>query len=143
MTPKTEHTEPANTYAGDLYVYDGECAMCSRFVHFLVKHDRGNHFALMTAQSALGRAVYRTAKLDPDLMETALLRVNGRLYKNLDVFTETLVALGGVWKTAIILRGVPRPISDWIYRRIANNRKLFQRDTCPIPSPEVRARLIE
>ncbi|MEM7662634.1 MAG: DCC1-like thiol-disulfide oxidoreductase family protein [Pseudomonadota bacterium] len=129
--------------SGDLYVYDGECALCSRFVHFLVKHDQSEQFALMTAQSEQGRAIYRTANLDPDLMETALLRVNNRIYKNLDVFTETLVALGGIWKTAIILRLLPRPISDWIYRRIANNRKLFQREVCPMPSAEVRSRLIE
>lgn len=129
-------------YTGDLYVYDGECAMCSRFVHFLVKHDRDGRFALMTAQSDTGREIYRAANLDPDLMETALLRVDGRIYKNLDVFTETLVALGGVWKAGRLLHLVPRPVSDWIYRRIANNRKRFQRGQCPMPSRDVRARLI-
>lgn len=139
MTGTTE----LSTYTGDLYVYDGECALCSRFVHFLVKHDHKQRFALMTAQSDRGRKIYNAANLDPDLMETALLRVDGQIYKNLDVFTETLIALGGVWKTAIVLRILPRPVSNWMYRRIANNRKLFQRDTCPMPSAEVRSRLIE
>lgn len=117
--------------------------MCSRFVHFLVRHDRKERFALMTAQSDTGRETYRDAALDPDLMETALLRVNGRIYKNLDVFTETLIALGGAWKLAIVLRILPRFVSNWIYRRVANNRKLFQRGTCPLPSAKVRARLID
>ena len=130
-------------YDGDLYVYDGACVLCSRFVHFLVKYDRRRRFRLMTAQSDQGRRVYETAGLDPDAMETALLRVNGRVFKNLDVFTETLVALGGIWRSAGVLRILPRPISNWLYRRVANNRHSLFRGTCPVPSPDVRARLIE
>lgn len=127
----------------DLYVYDGECAMCSRFVRFLVSHDPGAQFALMTAQSDAGRAIYVAEGLDPDLMETALLRVDGVVYRNLDVFTETCVALGWPWKAVGVLRILPRPIADWLYRRVANNRKAFQRGACPLPTPEIKARMIE
>lgn len=129
--------------AGDLYIYDGDCALCSRFVRFLVAHDPGGRFGLMTAQSEAGRAIYRAEGLDPDLMETALLRIDGRVYRNLDVFTETLVAIGWPWKAAIVLRVLPQPVADWLYRRIANNRKRFQRGSCPLPTPEIRARIIE
>lgn len=127
----------------DLYVYDGECALCSRFVRFLVARDPAGRFALMTAQSEAGRAMYAAQGLDPDAMETALLRIDGRVYRNLDVFTETLAVLGWPWKIAVILRVLPRPVSDWLYRRVANNRKLVQRGQCPLPSAEIRARLIE
>jgi len=127
----------------DLYVYDGECALCSRFVRFLVAHDPEGRFALMTAQSKAGRAIYRAEGLDPDAMETALLRIDGRIYRNLDVFTETLVAIGWPWKAAGLLRALPRPVAGWLYRRVANNRKLLQRGQCPLPSDEIRARLIE
>lgn len=128
-------------YAGDLYVYDGDCALCSRFVHFLVAHDPEGRFALATAQSETGRALYRQEHLDPDAMETALLRIDGRVYRNLDVFTETLVAIGGMWKAALVLRWLPRQFSDWIYRRVANNRRRFQSGNCPLPTPEIKARL--
>jgi predicted DCC family thiol-disulfide oxidoreductase YuxK len=127
----------------DLYVYDGECAMCSAFVRFLVARDPDARFGLVTAQSETGRGIYRAEDLDPDLMETALLKVGGRTYRNLAVFTETLVALGWPWKLAIVLRALPRPVSDWLYRRIANNRKRFQKGACPLPSAEIRARLID
>lgn len=131
------------TYTGDLYVYDGDCAICSRFVRFLVANDPDGRFALATAQSETGRAIYREEGLDPDAMETALLRIDGKTYRNLDVFTETMVALGGIWKLAGVLRALPRSVSDWLYRRIANNRKRFQRAACPLPTPEIRARFLD
>ena len=127
----------------DLYVYDGDCALCSRFVRFLVAHDTAGRFGLMTAQSDAGRRIYVAEGLDPDLMETALLRVNGRVYRNLDVFTESLALMSWPWKAAIILRVLPAPVANWLYRRVANNRKLLQGKQCPLPTPEIRARLIE
>lgn len=130
-------------YIGDLYVYDGDCALCSRFVRFLVANDPAGRFALATAQSETGRAIYVAENLDPDAMETALLRIGGRVYRNLDVFTESLVAFGGIWKAAMILRLLPQPVSDWLYRRVANNRKRFQGSSCPLPTPEIKARLLD
>lgn len=127
----------------DLYIYDGNCALCSRFVRFLVSHDPEGRFALMTAQSASGRQIYIAQGLDPDAMETALLRIDGRYYRNLDVFTESLAVLEWPWKAAGALRMLPSPLANWVYRRIANNRKLFQGTACPVPTPEIRARLIE
>ncbi|HCE24988.1 MAG TPA: hypothetical protein DF282_21110, partial [Hyphomonas sp.] len=49
----------------DLYIYDGDCALCSRFVRFLVAHDPEGCFALMTAQSSAGRKIYIALGLDP------------------------------------------------------------------------------
>ncbi|CUS55443.1 MULTISPECIES: thiol-disulfide oxidoreductase DCC family protein [unclassified Hyphomonas] len=127
----------------DLYIYDGDCALCSRFVRFLVAHDPEGCFALMTAQSSAGRKIYIALGLDPDAMETALLRIDGRHYRNLDVFTESLAVLEWPWKAAMVLRWLPSPLANWLYRRIANNRKLLQGKSCPVPTPEIRVRLIE
>ncbi len=127
----------------DLYIYDGDCALCSRFVRFLVAHDPEGRFALMTAQSSAGRKIYIAQGLDPDAMETALLRIDGRYYRNLDLFIESLAVLKWPWKAAIVLRWLPSPWANWLYRRIANNRKLLQGRTCPVPTPEIRACLIE
>lgn len=126
-----------------LYVFDGECLLRSRFVHFLVKRDRIRRLKLATAQSPAGRAEYVAIGLDPDAMETAILRVGDRTWINLDLFIEGLALCGWPWKAVRVLHILPKPCSDWLYRRIANNRKVFNRGICPIPIPEVRARLIE
>jgi len=128
---------------GDIYVYDGDCLMCSRFVRFMIDHDKTGRLQLATAQSETGRVIYVEEGLCPDAMETAILRVNGRTWTNLHLFTEGLAYCGWPWKLARVLHLLPRFASDWIYRRIANNRKLFNRGTCPMPTNEMRARLID
>lgn len=129
--------------ADALYVYDGECLLCSRFVRFLVKHDRKQELRLATAQSAAGRAIYREHELDPDEMSTAIFQVGDRTWINLDLLIEGLAWCGGPWKAARLLHVLPGFLSDWIYRCIARNRKLFNRGQCPMPSPEMKARLLD
>ncbi len=126
-----------------LYVYDGECLLCSRFVRFLIKRDPNGALKLATAQSELGRSVFRAEGLDPDLMETAILKVGDRTWTNLDLFTEGLAMCGWPWRLARVLHILPLGVSNWLYRRIANNRKRFNRSECPMPTPEMRARLID
>jgi len=126
-----------------LYVFDGQCLLCSRLVGFLVKRDRNQCLKLATAQSAAGRAEYISIRLDPDAMETAILRIGDRTWVNLDLFIEGLALCGWPWKAARFLHILPRSFSDWLYRRIANNRKRFNHGICPMPTPEIRARLIE
>ena len=126
-----------------LYVYDGECLLCSRFVRFLVKRDPDGALKLATAQSEFGRSVYVAEGLDPDLMETAILKVGDQTWINLDLFTEGLALCGWPWKLARVLHILPRGVANWLYRRIANNRKRFNRSECPMPTPEMRARLID
>lgn len=127
----------------DIYIYDGDCAMCSRFVRFLVARERTGRLRIAAAQSACGRKVYLEEGLCPDAMETAILRLDGRTYVNLDVFIEGLALCGGLYRLAGVLRILPRPVADWLYRRIARNRKLFNRGVCPIPTPEMKARQID
>ena len=126
-----------------LYVYDGDCALCSYFVRFLIRHEKTGRLRIATAQSAAGRAVYESEGLCPDTMETAILRVNGKTWINLSLFIEGLALCGWPWKIARILHFLPTPVSNWLYRRIANNRKLFNAGVCPTPTDEIRARLIE
>lgn len=126
-----------------LYIYDGECLMCSRFVRFLVRHDADGQLQLATAQSEEGRAAYRAEGLCPDEMSTAIFKVGDKAWINLDVFTEGLAFCGWPWRAARILHVLPAPISNWLYRRVANNRKLFNSGTCPMPTPEMRARMID
>ncbi|MEO1188475.1 MAG: DCC1-like thiol-disulfide oxidoreductase family protein [Pseudomonadota bacterium] len=126
-----------------LYVYDGDCLLCSHFVRFLVRHDRNQALKLATAQSATGRNIYIEEGLDPDAMETAILRIGDRTWTNFDLFIEGLAFCGWPWKSARVLHILPTFLSDWIYRRIANNRKLFNRGQCPMPSAEMKARMLD
>ncbi len=54
--------------------------------------------------------------------------------------------LGNFWSFAgLVFGALPRPMRDWIYSVVARNRyRVFGRyDTCPVPSPDHRARFLD
>jgi predicted DCC family thiol-disulfide oxidoreductase YuxK len=132
-----------------LLLYDGVCALCNGSVQFLMKHDRLDRFRYAPLESSLGREVL--ARFDihtfPDgvvLLTEALTR-REHLYQRSDAVAEALLRLSAAWRPAgRALRLVPRPWRDWGYGIVARFRyRLFGRyDTCPIPSPEQRGRLL-
>lgn len=137
-------TSQAVPAAGPLIVFDDVCVLCSRFVQWVIRHDREKRFRFTPAQGPLGQAVYRELKLDPVNFETNLLVVDGVVYGKLAAIIGIAVRLGGVWRAAAALRVLPGPVGDWLYDRVARNRyALFgKRETCWLPSPDLADRFV-
>ncbi|AZO72586.1 MAG: DUF393 domain-containing protein [Mesorhizobium sp.] len=137
---------PGQAYAADqpLIVFDGVCVFCSGFVQTIVKLDRDKRFRFATAQSPFGEALFRKYGLPTDNYETNLAVIDGEAFTKLDSFVAVMAALGWPWRAARLLLVLPRPLRDWLYDRVAKNRyALFGRkDSCDIPSAELRERLI-
>jgi predicted DCC family thiol-disulfide oxidoreductase YuxK len=132
-----------------LLLYDGVCALCNGVVQFLMKHDRQDRFRYAPLQSNPGREVL--ARFDihtfPDgvMLLTDALTPKEHLYRRSDAVACGLQLLGGGWRVlGTVLRLVPRPLRDWGYGIVARLRyRLFGRyDTCPLPPPEQRSRLL-
>jgi predicted DCC family thiol-disulfide oxidoreductase YuxK len=133
-----------------LLLYDGVCALCNGVVQFLMKRDHPDRFRYTPLQSELGREVL--ARFDihtfPDgvMLLTDALTPTERLYQRSDAFTEALQRLGKPWWRLVgkTLALVPGPVREWGYGIVARFRyRLFGRyDTCPVPSPEQRGRLL-
>jgi predicted DCC family thiol-disulfide oxidoreductase YuxK len=128
-----------------LIVFDGVCVLCTGFASFVLKRDTGFAFRLTTAQSPLGQALFRHYGLDTETYETNLVLVGGRPHAKLDTVIVVGRHIGGIWKALSLLRLLPRPLADWVYDRVAQNRyALFGRtESCMIPPPEWRTRFIE
>ncbi|RWI85866.1 thiol-disulfide oxidoreductase DCC family protein [Mesorhizobium sp.] len=127
-----------------LLVFDGVCVFCSGFVQIVLKIDRNKRFRLATAQSPLGEALFREHGLPTEDYDSNLAIIDGAAFTKLDSFVAVMAALGWPWRAARLLIVLPRPLRDWLYDRIAKNRyALFGRkDSCEIPSAELRQRLI-
>jgi predicted DCC family thiol-disulfide oxidoreductase YuxK len=135
-----------------LLLYDGVCALCNGLVQFLMKHDKLDKFRYAPLESGLGREVL--ARFDihtfPDgvMLLTDALTVREHLCQRSDAVAAALQLLGGpggMWGLAgRALRLLPRRLRDWGYGIVARFRyRLFGRyDTCPIPPPEQRSRLL-
>lgn len=134
--------------ARQLVLYDGTCGLCARSVQFLLDHDRAGvlHYAPLQGETAAALIVRHRLPGDLETMvfvrdagtpaETAFLRSDASL--------ETLSALGGFWRLARLLKGVPRPLRDAAYRWVAHHRYGWfgRADSCRLPVPELRARFL-
>ena len=109
-----------------------------------IARDAGKRFRFTSAQGPLGQALYSDLGLDTANFETNLLVVDGVVYGKLRGLIEILMRLGGIWRTAAVLRVLPARLGDWLYDRVATNRyRLFGvRETCWLPSPDLADRVI-
>ena len=127
-----------------LIVFDGVCVFCSGFVQLIIRLDRKKRFHFATAQSSFGEALFRRHGLPTDDYDSNLAIIDGAAFTKLDSFVAVMSALGWPWRAAKALLILPRSLRDWLYDRVARNRyTLFGRkDSCEIPSAELRQRLI-
>ena len=109
----------------------------------MARYDRKARFSFVTAQSEKGRTLYRCYGLDPDLMETNIVIVDGVVHVRMAAFATAVRAIGWPWRMFAVLGYIPRPLSDWLYDRIARNRYLFGRRNCVLPSEELRGRIVD
>lgn len=130
-----------------LVLYDGVCGLCDHTVQTIIKLDIDSKLALSPLQ---GETAAGVRQRHPQLLnEDSIVLVTGtgtdeRVFVKSDAALKILQEIGGVYRIAAVLEGIPRPIRDGIYAWVARNRyKWFGKfDTCKIPDAAVRARFL-
>jgi predicted DCC family thiol-disulfide oxidoreductase YuxK len=127
-----------------IIVFDGHCALCSGWVSFVLRHDRAAAFRLLPAQTALGAALYRHYRLDPEDYETNILIADGVAFFKSESAIRMLERLGAPWSWARGLRLLPASLRDWLYEIVARNRLRWfgRRDQCFISAPRYEDRFL-
>lgn len=128
--------------------YDGVCAFCNGVVRFVLERDPLERFRFAPLQSDYSAAVLARHGRDAGELDTVALLLEAgteseRLLVRSDAALEIFRRLGGAWSLLAALRLVPRGLRDAAYNAFVRRRyRWFGRyDACPIPSPELRARL--
>ena len=109
----------------------------------MAAHDKHTGFSFVDAHSKTGRDLYQHFGLDPDLMETNIVILHNRAYTKMASFTAAISCLGWPWKALVVLNILPAQVADWLYDRIARNRYRIGRRKCPLPSAELKGRLLD
>lgn len=126
-----------------IIVFDGHCALCSGWIDFLLKRDRGA-FRFLPAQSPLGEAIYAHYGYKSDDYDTNILIENGLARVRSDGTLAMFARLPWPWRIVSVLRILPESWRDWGYERIARNRIRWfgSRDSCRLPSADEKARFL-
>ncbi|HTS38076.1 MAG TPA: DCC1-like thiol-disulfide oxidoreductase family protein [Candidatus Solibacter sp.] len=134
-----------------ILLYDGVCGLCNRLVQFILRRDRKAIFRFAALQSPLAANILSRHNANAADLDTLYVVLNQNepnetLLARSDAVIFILNHLPGMWPIAgFKLRFMPRWLRDWGYGVVAHNRyKIFgRRDSCPLPTPETRARFLD
>ena len=129
-----------------LYFFDGHCVLCSRFVAFCLRRDPRGRLKFASTQSATGTRVVAALGLPGDTLDRTILLLDGD--EVLARSAAVLRALRYLEGPARLLRPLillPAFLRDPLYDLVARNRIRWfgRRDSCLVPSPEMRSRFID
>ena len=129
----------------NLVLFDGVCNLCNASVKFIIKRDKRDKFYFASLQSNFGKAQLKKFGLSIDEFFSVVLIKDHRVFLRSNAALEIARDLSGLWPWLYALKIIPVFIRDFFYNLISKNRyRLFgKRDTCMLPSPELKARFIE
>jgi len=134
---------------GPVLLYDGLCGFCDTTVQFILRHDRNKTLRFAPLQGDYARHVIARHPELGGVDSLILVDHDASGVERVHVRSSGALAvaryLGGPWHLARATAIVPRFIRDLAYDGFARIRyRVFGRhESCPIPSPEQRARFID
>jgi predicted DCC family thiol-disulfide oxidoreductase YuxK len=126
-------------------LFDGVCNLCNGSVLFVIKRDTHSVFHFAALQSDFGKKQLNKLGVSQSDFDTVLLLKQGRVYKKSNAALEIAKDLSGLWPMLYMFKIVPTFIRDAVYTFIANNRYQWfgRKESCMIPTPELRARFAD
>lgn len=126
-----------------IVMFDGECNFCDSSVQFIIKRDPQGYFKFAALQSEAGLELKEKYGISNHI-DSFILIEDEIVYKFSDGALRVCKNLNGLWKYLYIFILVPRPIRNSVYKFIAKNRYRWfgKKESCMIPSPEVRSRFL-
>jgi predicted DCC family thiol-disulfide oxidoreductase YuxK len=128
-----------------LILFDGVCNLCNGFVNFLIVRDKKNKFQFGSLQSAKVQSILSEYQHSYNDISTVIVIENNKLYSHSTAVLKIVRKLGGAWPLLYVFIIIPKPIRDFFYKLVAKNRyRMFgKKDTCMIPTPELKAKFVE
>jgi predicted DCC family thiol-disulfide oxidoreductase YuxK len=126
-----------------IILFDGVCNLCNGWVRFVVERDPEGTFRFAPLQSDTAERVLAERDTPEDLDSIVLVESDAVLVKSNAVF-RILAGLRPPWPLLRVFRFLPRFIRDSVYDAVARRRYRWfgRRETCMIPTPDIRERFL-
>lgn len=127
-----------------IILFDGVCNLCNGAVQYVIKHDKRGIFKFASLQGEPGQRLLKQYNLPVNSLNSFVLIQDGNAYTKSTAALMVAKQLNGVVKSLNVFRVIPAFIRDLVYNFIAQNRyRMFGRkESCIIPSPDLRARFL-
>ena len=125
-------------------LFDGVCNLCNTSVQYVIKHDKRAFFTFASLQGETGQQLLKKHGLTAEDLNSFVLIINNKALTRSAAALTVARNLGGIIKLLYGFMIIPAFIRDGVYNIIAKNRyKWFgKRDSCMVPTPELRSRFL-
>ena len=126
-----------------LVLFDGVCNYCNTMVNYAISHDPEGKLRFAPLQSGTGGQIRKEYSI-PETIDSVILVDQGKVYTYSDAALRIASYLDRPASFWSLLRIVPGFIRQPVYKWIAKNRYKWygKKDSCMIPSAEVRSRFL-
>ena len=125
-----------------IIVYDGDCVFCSRSMSWIAEHDIHDRIRFTPCTSEMGARLMREHDIDPEDPSTFLAVVDGEPFIRSEAMLALIPLLDPKAQPLRLFGLVPGVLRNAVYDFTARNRRRIIKGDCPIPSPEMRRRII-
>ena len=128
-----------------IILYDGVCALCNRWVQWVIARDKQDTYRFVAQESDLGQRILKHIGVDTRQTDSIVLYQPGwAYYQKSQAVLEILNELTPAGLGAIPLRLVPGKLRDVLYDRVAKTRyaKYGKLDACPTPDPSIKHKFL-
>ena len=127
-----------------IIIFDGICNFCNGAINFIIRHDPQARFSFTPMQTELAQTLIKKYSITNVGVDTFLLIKGDKCYIWTDAALEITKDLSGYWYLFNLMKIIPRPFRDFLYKLFARNRyKLFgKRSVCMTPTEEVKCRFV-
>ncbi|MGE3539396.1 MAG: thiol-disulfide oxidoreductase DCC family protein [Candidatus Tectimicrobiota bacterium] len=138
MSPAADHDTP-------VILFDGVCHLCQASVQFVIARDPQARLRFASLQSPVGQRLLAARALDRQALDSVVLLEGSRYWTESDAALRIARYLTGCWPALGVLRLIPRPWRNALYRWIARHRYAWfgQSTTCMLPTPDLRRRFLD
>jgi Uncharacterized protein conserved in bacteria len=126
-------------------LFDGICTFCNFWVNFAIRHDPQKKIKFAPFQSHAGQLLLSQHNIAIESINSVILIEKGKAYTQSSAAFRVCKYLSGIWKIFYGLLIIPKFLRDFFYNIMARNRYRWfgKKETCMVPTPELRERFLE
>lgn len=127
-------------------IFDTNCILCSAWVRFLLRHEKGDTLQFASSRKDVGIQLAQDHGISPEALDLTYLVVrDGKALTKSDASLALLAELKAPWWYLTVLLIVPNRLRDWIYDIVARNRLNWfgEQQDCFLPTPAQRSKFLD
>lgn len=126
-------------------LFDGVCNLCNLSVQFILKNEKNQKLKFAAIQSEAGKRLLSHYQIDPNQTNSVILIADNLVYTKSNAVLKLTHFLRFPYSSGKLLSAVPITMRNFLYKKVANNRYNWfgKRESCMIPTPQLRKRFLE